>query len=50
MSISLEQIMADARLLQARLTERGKLGVALHYEVFIEKFQNDQVSNLILQN
>lgn len=33
MSVSLEQIMSDARLLQARLTERGKLGEALHFEV-----------------
>lgn len=40
MSVSLEQIMSDARLLQARLTERGKLGEALHYEVIITYFQN----------
>lgn len=33
MSISLEQIMSDARMLQARLHERGKFGVALHLEV-----------------
>lgn len=38
MSVSLEQIMSDARLLQARLTERGKLGEALHYEVEIDDF------------
>lgn len=36
MSVSLEQIMADARLLQARLTERGKIGEALHFEVKIQ--------------
>lgn len=33
MSISLDQILSDARLVANRLSERGKLGVSLHFEV-----------------
>lgn len=40
--------MADARLLQARLTERGKLGEALHYEVGIADFLNTSVNPCML--